>query len=235
MLEAVVLALLISVVVVTVAFAALIGVFSYQLGRSNRVSPDTATLAPIVWLWSPSQQARLHRRLRGAVRPIAPPTGRSRARAEQPPHVELMRTVAAQAVAVDQQVVHASRLSRQHRRHHLRAITPQVVEVERLSLRLLHQQRLAARPVDIGGSHPVAAAPAAVLEQVSQRLDQLEEAHDELVAIERQNGLADPDELLARLAQTRPEPAPRVGRPVPAPRGLSAPGTPPPAPRRPGP
>ena len=77
MLEAILLAILLSVVVVMVLVGVLFGVFSWQLARSNRVVADAPTTAPILWLWSPTQPARLHRRLRSAVRPLPlPATGR---------------------------------------------------------------------------------------------------------------------------------------------------------------
>jgi len=244
MLEAVLLAILLTVVIVTIAMAVLVGVFSFQLSRSNRVSPDTATTAPVVWLWSPTQAAKLHRRLRGAVRPLAIPSGgrgrrgrrggRGRRRSAQPPpHAELRQTVAAQAVAIDHHVVYASRLSRQTRRRQLHALAPQVAEIERLSLRLVHQQRLAGQPANIGGPHPVAPSPAEVLHDVEDRLDRLDEAHQELLAIERDNGLDDPDEVLNRIATPPPVPGTRVIAPPPV-SATHVPASPPatPEPRR---
>lgn len=216
MLEAVLLAILLTIVLVAVAMAVLVGVFSYQLTRSNRVSPETPTTAPLVWLWSPTQAAKLHRRLRGAVRPLPLPSGRGRRRGELPPQAELMQTVAAQAVAIDHHVVYASRLSRQNRRRQLHALTPQVAEIERLSLRLLHQQRMATQPANIGGSHRIAPSPAEVLHDVSDRLDRLDEAHQELLAIERSSGLGDPNEVLDRIATPPPVPGTRVVGPPPA-------------------
>src|SRR5688572_20755962 len=114
MLEAILLAILLTVVIVTVLAGVLLGVFSWQLARSNRILPDTPTTAPILWLWSPTQPARLHRRLRGAVRPLPLPAAGRRGRAATAgpagPHLELMQTVASQAVAVDHELVRASRL-----------------------------------------------------------------------------------------------------------------------------
>ena len=224
MLEAILLAILLTVVFLTVAAAVLIGVFSYQLARSNRVSPGAASTAPILWLWSPTQPAKLHRRLRSAVRPLGVPTARTRRRAAPLPHEDLLHTVAAQAVTIDRQVVIASRLSRQQRRRHLQALGPQVAEIERLSLRLVHQQRVVSQPANIGGPHRVAPSTAEVLDDVNNRLDRLDEAHQELLAIERENGLLDPDEVLNRIATPPPVPGTRVeGPPLGAPARLPAP------------
>ena len=138
-----------------------------------------------------------------------------------------MQTVAAQAIAVDHQLVRASRLSRQQRRRHLAALNPQVVEIERLSLRLAHQHRVATRPATIGGPHAVAPSTPQVLAEVRTQLDRLDEAHHELLAIERDSGLLDPDEVLA---QVRPNAAP-----APAPIARPQPGRAPAPARRPGP
>jgi len=235
MLEAILLAILLTVVIVSVLAAVLVGVFSWQLARSNRVVPDAPSTAPILWLWSPTQPARLHRRLRGAMRPLPlPPATRRKRAAPGPavPHLDLMQTVAAQAVAVDHELVRVSRLSRPTRRRHVQALTPQVVEIERLSLRLAHQHRAVTQPASIGGPYATSASTPQVLADVRTRLDRLDDAHQELLAIERDNGLGDPDEVLAR---TRPAPAPAprppVGRGPAAPQPLRPP-TPAPAPRR---
>lgn len=206
--EAILLGILLTIVLVSLAFVATVGVFSWQLNRSNRVDPEVATPAPILWLWSPTQPAKLHRRLRGAVRPLVVPTRRGRKAPPLPPHAELGRTVSSQAVAIDRQIVAVSRTSRQNRRRQLHAITPHVVEIERLSLRLVHQQRMATQPANIGGPHRHAPSTVEVLTDVGSRLDRLDEAHHELVAIERDNGLLDPDEVMAQVATPPPAPVP---------------------------
>jgi hypothetical protein len=231
MLEAILLAILLTVLVIAVILAVLVGVFSWQLARSNRVVPDTPTSAPILWLWSPTQPARLHRRLRGAIRPLPLPVTSRRGRGSHTkttPHVELMRTVAGQAVAVDHQLVAAARLSRQPRRRHLQALTPQVVEIERLSLRLAHQHRIATQPATIGGPYPTTASTPQVLADVTTRLDRLDEAHRELLAIERENGLLDPDEVLARTRQPTADRAAVARPPIGPPPAARPPGSPPP-------
>jgi hypothetical protein len=235
MLEAILLAILLTVMIIAVILAVLVGVFSWQLARSNRVVADAPSIAPILWLWSPTQPARLHRRLRTAIRPLPLPASGRRGRsghAKAAPQVELMQTVASQAVTVDHQLVRASRLSRQQRRRHLQALTPQVIEIERLSLRLVQQHRAVTRPATIGGPYATATSTPAVLADVRTRLDRLDEAHDELLAIERDSGLLDPDEVIARTRPT-PSPAPVSRAPIPPPSlRRPAPGPPGPPPRR---
>jgi hypothetical protein len=70
---------------------------------------------------------------------------------------------------------------------------PQVVEVERLAVRLSAMSRPAGTPAS-GWSTP--SAPPEVLERMSQQLDLLDAAQAELVEIERASGLVDVDALM---------------------------------------
>jgi hypothetical protein len=217
---------------------AAIAVFSWQLNRANRVAPDVETLAPMVWLWTPTQPARMHRRLRAAVAPVhdnvpKPVKKRPLKRPTQPPPssptADLSRTLVDQAVTLDQWIVNAARMPRPQRRVQMRSLQPQVIEVERLSARIVQHQRRVAAEATIPGA-PVATPPA-VLADLSHQLDLLDAAHHELQAIEQANGLLDPDELMRRTAPPRQampagQPPPPQGRPVHV-----APPQPAPAPR----
>src|SRR5205823_325866 len=70
MLQTLVIGFFLSILVFFAVIAVLIGVFSAQLRRRNRVDPNIETLAPITWLWAPTQAPRLHRRLQNATNPM---------------------------------------------------------------------------------------------------------------------------------------------------------------------
>jgi hypothetical protein len=109
-----------------------------SLRRANRVVAGRRTAAPISWLWSWREPARLHRRLRRAVAmaraavasPLSPPTGRRRAAP-----ATMLSTLAAElaehAVAIDERLVAAGRM-----RSLLPALAQEVHEVERSAARL---------------------------------------------------------------------------------------------------
>ena len=239
MVQSLVLWFLLTLTLLVALAGAAIAVFSWQLNRANRVAPDVETLAPMLWLWTPTQPARLHRRLRTAVAPVhdnvpKPVKKRPLKRPSQPPGpasptAELSRTLVDQAVTLDQWIVNASRLPRPQRRVQMRSLQPQVVEVERLSARIVHHQRRVAAEATIPGA-PVSSPPA-VLADLSHQLDLLDAAHHELQAIEQANGLLDPDELMRRTAPPRHampvgQPPPPQGRPVhaaPPPHAVPAP------------
>ena len=116
-------------------------VLRWRLGRANRVSPAVKSPAPLHWLWHPGRAARLHRRLRAAVAMIhLSPSPRSR----EAPSLsvdELRRELEYQAVELDQHLVIAVRHPRSHRRGLLASLDVQVVEVERLAVRLSNMSR----------------------------------------------------------------------------------------------
>lgn len=194
--------------------AVIIAVLSYRLHRRNRVAPDVETLAPLTWLSSPSQAARLHRRLRAAVAPVHVPAKRRPAEPDR--RTELCRTLVAEAVEIDHHLVLAARQPGPRRREMLRVLEGQVAEVERLALRLGRMRRIL---VPGEGLDPHG-GDVTVLADLRRELDLLDEAHAELLDIERANGLLDPTPLL----HTRPGPPPTV-----APVGHLGPPTAPPA------
>ena len=197
--------------------AVLVGVFSWQLARSNRVVPDAPSTAPILWLWSPTQPARLHRRLRRHPSAAAP--------GERPPrtHAPHQGRAAGGAHADRRRPGRdsrpptgpASRLSRQQRRRQLQALTPQVIEIERLALRLAHQHRTTTRTTTIGGPYAIApstprSSPTCAPASIASTRRTTSCSPSSATA-----GLLDPDDVLAR---TRPTPAPApVHAPAPPP------------------
>ena len=175
-----------------------------RLRRSNRVSPDVDTGAPLRWLAWPMPIAQLHRRLRAAVvlartaRPPQPAPRRRRRRAEEE---SPLATIAAQlehhAVAVDRDLVLAARLRGPSRYRVLAPATRQVAEIERLAARVASMART-------GGTGPLAPEPLpAALARLSEELVALEAAHAEIARIEAQATGQWPAELAAA-----PPPAP---------------------------
>jgi hypothetical protein len=182
-------------------------ILRWRLHRSNRVSPAMKSPAPIVWLWSPTQPARLHRRLRTATREIH----LSPAHKKAGPSLsvdELRCELEYQAVELDHHVVAAAHHPRAQRRSLLRQLDTQITEVERLSVRLSRLSRPAGTPAS-GWD----AQPPEVLERISRQLDLLDEAQDELTEIERAAGLVDIDRLLAPTQKpvAAPLPPPAAG------------------------
>lgn len=235
MLQTLVLWALFTVMVMLAVLGVLFGLFSWQLQRKNRVDPDHETMAPLLWLWSPAQPARLHRRLQRAVVPLrvvaaqadpAPTSRRARRQAAPPPDgsaAGLRRTVLAQAVEIDRNVVLVARQPRPVRRQSLRALGAQVTEIERLTGRLVRLHVQTSAPPTYPGVAPVTPTPAEALAGVTEQLDLLEQAHHEMLEIEQANGLLDPDAVLGRVIAPQPAPAPMPRTTTPAPAPLAPP------------
>lgn len=196
--------------------AAGVAVFARHIERRNRVAPDVPSLAPMVWLVSPSRPAVMHRRLRDSV-------GRVQVATLQRPPVGategLTDELTVQAVELDRHVVHASQQRRPQRRAALRVIDQQVVQLDVLSRRLV-AMTLADDPV----RRLTQPTPPEALADIAQRLDMIEEAHAEIAQLERASGLLDLDEAAARLH------APSAPAPPASHAGRAAAGQPPPPP-----
>jgi hypothetical protein len=163
----------------------------WRFERRNRVSPAVKSPAPVTWLWSPRRTARLHRRLQGAVADIhLAPSRRSPHRG--PASVdELRRELEYQAVELDHHLVIVARHPRRRRSSLVRSLEEQVTEIEELSVRL---SRLAGRPEGTPASGwDITRQPPDVLAVIARQLDVLDEAQEELTAIERAAGLVDTD------------------------------------------
>jgi hypothetical protein len=180
-------------------------VLRWRLQRANRVSPGVRSPAPTSWLWVPSQPARLHRRLRAAVREVAlPPARRRDALGAGLTVEELRRELTQQAVELDHHLVLAARHTRTRRRTVLVELDGHVTQVEQLSLRLTRLSRSPGSPAS-GWDSP--ALPVA-LDQLGRHLDLLDEARAELTLIERAAGLTGPDPLPSPAMISRQPPRP---------------------------
>lgn len=165
-----------------------------RLNSRNRLVPFSRTAAPLWWLWSPRLAARLHRRLCGALAPVAALVPRPR-RAPGP-LAELASDVVALAQATDSALVEAGGYPVLARRRALAAIEADVEAVEDLSRRL-HEAAKAwtADPATDRRSRAGALA---------ERLDAIESARRDL---------ADLDPLSATPAPGSVLPAPDWDRP----------------------
>jgi hypothetical protein len=137
----------------------------WMLKRLNRVDPRTPTRAPLRWLWSIGRCARLHRRLRVAVR-----NARS-ARAFTADSV--IADLVGHACALDQRLVAVSR-------------TPFLMRIEQLhwvAAEIGHVEHLAARLCGIPAG-PGPAYPMNGLRDVADRIDALDAARRDLAAVE---------------------------------------------------
>jgi hypothetical protein len=227
--ETVLLALLLMVVMFAIAVGVVVGVGAWSLNRRNRLAPGIETGAPLLWIWSPTQPARLHRRLQAAVVPVHTPdpsarrtratstTGADAAIGAVTTLDDVCRSLTGQAAAVDRDVIQASRLPRRARRARLRVLQGEVAEIERLTVRVHHHRATQTQPSTLDGTPPRSRAD--TLAGIGGHLDALAEAHAELHAIEQANGLDDPERILGSIAAREPLPAtpPAPTPPAPAP------------------
>jgi hypothetical protein len=116
-----------------------------RLRRANRVVPDTPTPAPMTWLWSWQEPARLHRRLRravdaavSAVLTVNPDAARSRRRRHESdsPLATLAHEVADQAALIDRQLASVSNVPRQWRGREMSVLSEKVRELEASAYRM---------------------------------------------------------------------------------------------------
>jgi hypothetical protein len=192
----------------------------WKLQKRNRVSPAVKSPAPIHWLVSPGQTARLHRRLQGAVTDIhLAPTRRTRRAAAASSVDEMRRELEYQAVELDYHLVIAARHTRAQRRPLVASLDAQVTQVEMLSARLSRLSRPAGQ---FSSGWDAVDQPPEVLARLSQQLDHLDAANDELTQIERASGLdvngfflpKHPDAAATAVAAPLPA-APRTAPPPP--------------------
>jgi hypothetical protein len=184
-------------------------VMRWRLQKANRVSPAMRSPAPLTWLWLPTEPARLHRRLRTATTEIhLAPSRRSRETSSSISVDDLRRELEYQAVELDHHLVAAAQHPRTQRRALLRQLHGQVSEVEHLSIRLSRMTRMPGSP---SSGWDVEPGPPEVLAHISQQLDLLDQAQEELTEIERAVGLVDVDRVMAptkrSVAASMPVPA----------------------------
>jgi hypothetical protein len=139
--------------------------------RANRVVPGTRGNAPIAWLVSPSRPARLHRQLRTVGRWATTPSDRT--------HADLWDDLLAEVVATDRRLVAAARANPRVRAARLGEVDAQVDRLDELAARL--------RQIDDNRTWPseAATAPSDGLEMLERRLGNIEQAHRDLLDLER--------------------------------------------------
>jgi hypothetical protein len=154
--------------------------------RVNRVSPHRRSAAPVAWLYSWREPARLHRRLRravavahSAVAPLRPPQRRWRRADQGGALAEMADELGRRAAAVDDQLVWAASLHPGWRRQTLASLAREAAEIESNAWRLAHlanrwraqldQAALsqAAPPLDLGARLDAFEAAMAELARVS--------------------------------------------------------------------
>jgi hypothetical protein len=171
--------LVVLVLVTTAAAAACtavaVSLVIWRLRRRNRVSPRVKSQAPLWWLWSPSRPARLHRRLRSAVSAARYGVDQS---GPDSPIADLVAELERQAVVIDRQLVTAAQSPSSIRYRLLNPLTGQVRDFERIVERVLSEATAAAGE-----------SPQAALGRVTERLDALESARDEIARLEAALGL----------------------------------------------
>jgi hypothetical protein len=104
-----------------------VGLIRWRLRRHNRIDPKQPSPAPLRWLASPSEPARLHRRLRTVAR-----VGMVNPEIDDHTTAEILVV----ATRLDNQTVLAACGSGRERRHHLRTVRTEVVQLEQLTGRL---------------------------------------------------------------------------------------------------
>ena len=112
------------------------GLTLHALRRANRVCPGRRSRAPLSWLWSWREPARLHRRLRRAVQ-----SSSTSVIAVTPTLRSLADEVAERAAILDDELAATSRIHWAWRGRVMAGLTDAVREVERSAFRL---NRLAA-------------------------------------------------------------------------------------------
>lgn len=161
-------------------------VLRWRLGVANRVCPSVKSRAPLWWLCSPASAARLHRRLRAAVRLTRVSSVRRPAAAPAMSVESLGRDLELAAAKLDEELIVAAHYPAAHRRQLLRTLEMRVSAVERLAIRLATM----SEPIAGTGTASVAAATdERVLDDLSEQVDALEAARAELTEINAAMGL----------------------------------------------
>lgn len=181
----------------------------WHLGRRNRVVPTRPSPAPVRWLATPSQPARLHRRLQVAVRVVRvhaglPDRPGRRARALSAGGAtdtvgRLVEQLEAEAQALDLDLARLARAPKPVRR-------PALLDLER---RVLHVEQIAGRVAQMAIEDAVQGLPpgdpsAPALDRLAEQLDALDAARREVATIERRSG------LVGTAADLPPPPSPQA-------------------------
>jgi hypothetical protein len=147
-----------------------------RIRRKLRIKPGTASAAPTTWLVSNWEPAQLHRRLR-KVAIVA--RGATSVADKHSQVASVGRDIEDRAVAVDAHIVLVSRMWRREPEARA-ALREQVTELEHLATRTA-AAATSQKALTMASEDPLA--------DLRERLDALEAARVELIAIERNTGL----------------------------------------------
>ena len=165
--------------------------------RRHRVDPKVRSDAPLTWLADPRQPARLHRRIAKVGRTAGAvaddhrlPTKRRRP-AEQPPVVSLAEQLRAKAVLLDKELARVSMLPKSARREPIVRLSRSVADMEHACLQIVALSVQVRTPSVLVGQD-------ADITDVASHVQRIARAHEELLRIDRDNGLSpEPTVLLA--------------------------------------
>ena len=149
------------------------GYTTWRVRKQLRVRPSVRSVAPTYWLMSTTEPARLHRRLRKAAA-----TARAAGERGGPTIAGLSEEIQDHAVALEHHLVLLSRVWRRERGAR-RELTGQIVQIEQLSSRLTISAMEINRPRALSAGSPDA------LKELTERVDALDEAREELAELER--------------------------------------------------
>ena len=157
-------------------FACFVGALTYarwRLRKQLRVRPSTRSAAPTSWLVSTSEPARLHRRLRRAAATARVAGGRGDATIKA-----LADEIEDHAVALETHLLILSRLWRRERQAR-KQLVAQIAQLEVLTT------RVATSAVEVNRPRALGAGSSDALAELTERIDALDAARQELTALER--------------------------------------------------
>jgi hypothetical protein len=172
-----VLVLVTAMVVVSASFAA-----ARSVRRRNEVSRRHRTKAPVHWLAAPTPCAQLHRRLRDAVVVLRSAVPYEKPKRRDPndlsPFTRLADEIELHAAGLDRDLQLCAHLRGPARSAMRRSLTGQVLELERLAL------RVSAAATAASPGRPGAEPTPAAIARIGEELDALEAARDEIARLE---------------------------------------------------
>lgn len=151
-------------VVAVVAYVALRN--AQDFSDANEVVPGVKTNAPKGWAGAHSPEARMHRRLRDAVAAL-----QANASLDDPAMAPVRSSIEEQAIGVDERLIAAAALSKQHREEPLRQIDKAVHAIESAVAGVVELRGPSMGAIDQG------------LEDVRARMLNVEAARAELEAL----------------------------------------------------
>ena len=190
--------LLLMVVFVALATLGYVALRNAQdFSDANEVVPGVPTRAPKEWAGAHSPEAKLHRRLRDSISAL-----RTNAELDDPSMAGVRAGLEREALAVDDALVAAAALPKQHRGPRLQQVADAVEAIEETVASVMALRGPALADVQRG------------IDDVRTRLRLVEEARAELAALDPAPGAL--DELRRRLEdEPDAEPDPGPGEPAP--------------------